>query len=245
MKEAPRNNFSELRVNRARLFIARGVPEDWVRNLVVSIYEKRLGGVTCQTSPQGWTGEIFVKVYRRRPKHNLLRLLRASRAVLEGAGYLAFMERGLAVPELILWGESRRRGLFEFGIVATLRIDAPSVAEAYLASRDNALLFATAEELGAIHKAGLAHGDPYARNFLATQPRPTPLDVASWSRLGKASQIKDLTRFACSIIKMTDDLNLTKVALLHYERFGLPLPVSMDELLNRAIAYAKVKIIRA
>jgi tRNA A-37 threonylcarbamoyl transferase component Bud32 len=126
----------------------------------------------------------------------------------------------------------------------TLRIDAPSVAEAYALSRDDALLFATAEELGRIHKAGLAHGDPYTRNFLATRPRPTPLDVASWSHLRKASQLKDLTRFACSIIKLTADVNQAKAMLSHYERFGQPLPVSMEELIHGAVAYAKVKKIR-
>lgn len=244
METAPTKNFSELHVGRTRLHLAEGVSPEWARDLVRLVLETKPREVVRHAPPPGWSGEVMVKIYVRRPKHNLLRLLRAGRSELEAAGYRAFSERGLAVPELMLWGESRRRGLFEFGIVATLRIDAPSVADAYATSRDDALLFATAEELGRIHKAGLAHGDPYARNFLATKPRPMPLDVASWSRLRKASQLKDLTRFACSIIKLTEDLNRTKRVISHYEKFGLPLPVSMDELINKAIAYAKVKKIR-
>ncbi len=244
MAPSPPKTFSELRVGRARLHLAEGVSPEWARELVEMILEKKPREVMAHAPPPGWKGEAMVKIYVRRPKHNLLRLLRAGRSKLEAAGYRAFSERGLAVPELILWGESRQRGLFEFGIVATLRIDAPSVADAYAASRDDALLLATAEELGRIHKAGLAHGDPYARNFLATKPRPTPLDVASWSRLRKASQLKDLTRFACSIIKLTEDLGQTRKIISHYEQFGLPLPVSMDALINKAVAYAKVKKIR-
>jgi tRNA A-37 threonylcarbamoyl transferase component Bud32 len=244
MEAFTQKNYTVLRVSRARLHLAEGVSPEWARDLVRLVLEKDPREVMRHAPPPGWTGEAMVKIYVRRPKHNLLRLLRAGRSELEAAGYRAFSERGLTVPELILWGESRRRGLFEFGIVATLRIDAPSVAEAYAASQEEALLFATAEELGRIHKAGLAHGDPYARNFLATKPRPTPLDVASWSRLRKASQLKDLTRFACSIIKLTKDLAQARRMILHYEKFGRPLPVSMDNLINKAIAYAKVKKIR-
>jgi tRNA A-37 threonylcarbamoyl transferase component Bud32 len=244
MTQPAQAKFSELRAGNARLHLAEGVLADWARELVALVQERKPREIMPYTPPPGWIGEAMVKVYVRRPKHNLLRLLRAGRSKLEAEGYRAFKERGLAVPELILWGESRKRGLFEFGIVVTMRIDAPSVADAYAASRDDVLLLAVAEQLGRIHKAGLAHGDPYARNFLATKPHPTPLDVASWSKLSKASQVKDLTRFVCSIIKMTDDLNLAETALRHYENFGLPLPVSLEGLIRRAIAYAKVKKIR-
>ncbi len=191
--------------------------------------------------PPGWTGETAVKVYTPRPKHGLVRLLRAGRAASEGAGYMAFVERGLPVPALVLWGESRKRGFFEFGIVVTQWVNAPSIAEAYALSPQDELLFSTAEELARIHKADLAHGDPYTRNFLATSPRPMPLDLTSWSPLRRASQLKDLTRFAGSVIKLTSDPKLVETVLLHYERIGLPLPVSMSELLSRAIACAQAK----
>lgn len=245
MANVRQKKFTELQVGRARLRLADGVSPDWARELIALVEHRKPRDIMPHAPPPGWIGEAMVKVYVRRPKHNLLRLLRAGRSKLEAEGYRAFGERGLAVPELILWGESRRRGLFEFGIVVTMRINAPSVAEAYIDSRDDALLLAVAEELGRIHKAGLAHGDPYARNFLATNPRPTPLDVASWSNLRKASHVKDLIRFTCSIIKLTDDLKLAEASLQHCEKSGLPLPLPMDELIRRAIAYAKVKKIRA
>lgn len=237
--------FSELHVGRVRLYLAEGVSPDWAREILTTIVPQRPAEVVRHGPPPGSPGETAVKIYVRRPKHNLLRLLRASRAELEARGYRAFAARGLAVPELLLWGESRRRGLFEFGLVVTRWIDAPSVADTFLRTRDPALLFATAAELGVIHQAGLAHGDPYARNFLATKPRPTPLDVASWSKLRKASHVKDLVRFACSIIKMTADFKLAEATLLHYAESGRPLPLPVAELIRRAVAYAKVKKIRA
>jgi len=233
--------YSKLRVGHARLHLAGGVSSAWARNLIASVVEKRPKDVMRYMPPPGWTGETMVKVYIPRPKHGLLRRLRAGRASREGAGYIAFIEKGLSVPKLILWGEARRWGLFEFGIVVTLRVDAPSIADAYASSHQDELLLATAEELARIHQAGLAHGDPYTRNFLATMPRPMPLDITSWSRLRKASQLTDLTRFAGSVIKLTNDPKQAEALLLHYERFGLPLPIPMDDLLNCAIACAKVK----
>jgi len=233
--------YSKLRVGHAQLYLAEGVSPDWTRNLVTSVIEQRPMEIMRYMPPTGWTGETMVKVYTRRPKHGILRLLGAGRAAREGAGYMAFLERGISVPKLVLWGESRRWGLFEFGIVVTLWVDAPSIAEAYALSHQDELLFATAEELARIHQAGLAHGDPYTRNFLATLPRPMPLDLTSWSRLRKASQLKDLTRFAGSIIKLTNDPKQAEALLFHYERFGPPLPVSMNDLLHGAIACAEVK----
>lgn len=239
-----------MRVGRARLNVADGVPAAWVEKLVKEVAAKKVSGrilkeMVRYPAPPGWSGETVLKVYGRRPKHNLVRLLSVSRVTLEGAGYMAFMERGLSVPKLVLWGEARRFRLFEFGILMTVRIDAPSVAEAYAATRESELLFAMAEELGVIHKAGLAHGDPFARNFLATRPRPTPLDFASWRPLEKATQAKDLTRFACSMLKLTDNVEQTAELLRHYERSGVTLPVSTDDLIERAIAYSKKKVIRA
>ncbi len=246
MKETPQKKvYAKLRVGRVRLNVVQGVSPAWARNLVAAVVEDKFENEIRHEPPPGWKGQTAVKVYRRRPKHNALRLLRASRAVQEASGYRVFLERGLVVPELVLWGESRRWGFFEFGIVVTRWVDAPTVADAYTVTGQTELLLATAEELALIHKAGLAHGDPYARNFLATRPRPMPLDVASWSWLGTTSQIKDLTRFTCSLIKLTDDLNQAQTTLRHYERSGQPLPASVDELIRRAIAYAKRKKIRA
>jgi len=239
-----KSTYSKLRTGRAQLSVAEGVSLDWARNLISSVIKNRPKGVMRCMAPPGWTGETAVKVYTSRPKHGLWRLLREGRAAREGAGYVAFAEKGLPVPALVLWGESRQRGLLEFGIVVTRWVDAPSIAEAYARSPRDELLFATVEELARIHKAGLAHGDPFARNFLATRPRPMPLDLTSWSPLRKASRLKDLTRFTGSVIKLTNDSNQAKAMLLHYERFGQPLPVSMEELLNRASAFVLAKNIR-
>jgi len=242
VKKAPQKIiYSKLRVDQAQLNLAEGVSEEWARTLVALLVKREPMGVMRYMAPPGWTGETAVKVYTPRPKHGILRRLRTGRAAKEGAGYMAFTERGLSVPTLLLWGESRRWGLLKFGIVVTLWVDAPSVAEAYTSSQQEELLFSTAEELAQIHRAGLAHGDPYTRNFLATHPRPMPLDLTSWSRFGKASQLTDLIRFAGSVIKLTDDPNQAKAMLLHYERFGPQLPVSIDDLMNRAVACAQVK----
>jgi len=240
--------FSRLRVGRARLQVAAGVATEWVQELVpwaAALAMKGTQGVVSHQAPPGRAGEVMVKLYRFRQKDHLWRRLRTSRAVKEGAGYLAFQQRGLLVPELLVSGESRRWGLFELGLVVTTRVPAISVADEFASRGEPDLLFATARELSTIHLAGLAHGDPYTRNFLATRPRPMPLDIASWSRFGRASQLQDLTRFTCSILKLTGDPMRASALLQHYASAGLPLPISADALLDRARAYAEGRRIRA
>ena len=234
-------------VGPTRLHRAEWVAVDWVSALLPWI-EATAGatvqGVASHPAPPGRTGEVMVKFYRLRKKDGFLRRLRTSRALLEAAGYRAFQQHGLAVPELVLWGETRRWGLFELGVVVTTRVPAISVADEFASTGRIELLQATAEQLGTIHRAGLAHGDPYTRNFLATRPHPMPLDIASWSHFGRSSQLQDLIRFTCSIQKLTGDPALARDLLRHYEQHGRPLPGTVDDVIARADTYAKDRKIR-
>lgn len=229
-----------MRIGRMRLHAAEGLHPAWLQEIVRQAGQDTSRSVRRAPAPPGFPGEVMIKRYRLRPNHGMFRRLQPGRSALEGRGYLAFRERGLATPALLAWGESRHFLLFEFGIVVTQYVDAPSVAQAYAQTGDDALLADTARELARIHRAGLTHGDAFVRNFLATRPRPVALDIASWSRFCRASQLKDLTRFGASVFKLTNDTEKIRGMLVCYAQDAPALPASIDRLIARAEAYAQI-----
>jgi tRNA A-37 threonylcarbamoyl transferase component Bud32 len=222
-----------------RLHAAEGIPAEWLCELVRQAAQETSRSVRRAPAPPGCPGEVIIKRYRLRPNHSIMRRLRPGRSAHEGRGYRAFRRQGLATPALLAWGESRRFLLFEFGIVVTQYVDAPSVAQVYAQNGDDALLADTARELARIHRAGLTHGDAFVRNFLAVRPRPVALDIASWSRFSRASQLKDLTRFGASIFKLTNDAEKVRGMLVCYAQDAPALPDVIDRLIARAAAYAQ------
>lgn len=152
----------------------------------------------------------FVKVYNRRAKHGVLRRLRPGRSVNEARGYLAFARAGLETPRVLFWGEERALGLWRRGVICTEFIDSPTVAESFARDRDESLLLAAADALGRIHRAGLAHGDPRTRNFLATSAGALPFDLCSWGPLTRRAREWDLVQFLGSAAALGADESLVR-----------------------------------
>jgi tRNA A-37 threonylcarbamoyl transferase component Bud32 len=186
-------------------------------------------------------GEIdaFVKVYNRRQKHGLIRRLRSARSMREAAGYLAFAQAGLAAPDLLLWSELRRFGLLERGVIVTAWVASPTVAEALVSGEDHSLLSVTAAALARIHRAGLAHGDPRTRNFLATPEGPMAFDLCSWGRLTEQSRTWDLTKFLGSSVVLVGDESIAAALLEAYERAAEWRAPEAEALVREAAAYAQ------
>lgn len=237
----PSISHNQHRFDGVRLHLVTDISADWIP----AMWQECVNGSTDRTSrwklPDEFDITVFVKVYRRRPSHGLLRRLLPGRALHEGRGYVEFSNRGIHTVPLIAWGEERHWGLLERGVVVTRAIEANTVEEEFSNSEDTELLFATAEQLARIHVAGLAHGDPLVRNFLATQPTPTPFDLPSWSRLSRSSQFKDLIRFLGSVAGLTDCLELNRNLLARYAVRMKHLPGSVDDLLDGAQKYALEK----
>jgi tRNA A-37 threonylcarbamoyl transferase component Bud32 len=240
-----------------------GMPEAWVQEVwsrlgdevAVERFEQALPGLrpsAAGADPQRaaepapgnplHVGPVaVVKIVRTRPAHSWLRRLRASRCVHEGRGYQAYARRGLRTPNLVAYGEERRRGLFVRGFVATQRVAARTVAEACAERPDASRLFATAEELAILHRAGVCHGDPRLRNFLDTRPRPLALDLASWSSMSHRALRQDVIRFVGSVLLLTKDPGLT-AQLQDAVTRGLPaLPAPAPTLLEEARRWSETK----
>ncbi|MGE4618375.1 MAG: lipopolysaccharide kinase InaA family protein [Planctomycetota bacterium] len=183
----------------------------------------------------------YVKIYRKRPSHRLLKRILPSRALREGNGYLEFARRGIKTVPLIAWGEERRWGLWQQGVVVTAAIEAKTVEQEFTINKDPDLLMKTAQQLAQIHEADLAHGDPLARNFLATVDAPTPFDLPSWSQRTARSQSKDLIRFLGSILTLTGSQKMTRTLLSCYREKMNDLPLSTEDLLGKAEDYSRKK----
>jgi hypothetical protein len=233
-----REPYRELRWGPLRVTAATDLPEPWVREVVERATGR--GKKSLAVEPHE-TGEALVKVYRRRPRHGRWRRLRKSRAVREGEGYREFERRGIPSPRLLLYGERRRWGLWDFGVVATERVEVGTIDMVWPAGRDDGLLAAAAEVLAGIHGAGLAHGDPRLRNFLAARPRPLPFDLASWAPLTRSGHRRDLVRFLGSASLLTGDAGRVEELLARYAEDGPALPDSRGELLAAAADYAREK----
>ncbi len=223
-----------------RIAVAPGVSVAWAREVCDSrVYAKatRLSIVACP-SVEG-TREAVVKLYLRRRSHGLVRRLLTSRAAREARGYEEFQRRGMPTARLLFWGEARRFGLFQTGIIATVRIDAEPVHAAYAREPDERLLESVVDVLVAMHRAGLCHGDPRVRNFLATRPVPTVIDLAAWSPMRRRAHLRDLTRFLGSSAALAGSDDKVRALLRRYASAGPALPCAAEELLARAERYRR------
>ena len=223
--------------DRVRLQIASGIEDSWIATMwqyCVNRTDNRI----CRWQSPGESGpEVYVKVYRRRPSHGLLKRWRPGRAIKEGNGYLEFSKRGIQTVPLIAWGEERHWGLWQRGVVVTEAIDAITVEEEYTSDENVELLCDTAELLARIHTVGLTHGDPLARNFLATRPDPVPFDLPSWGKLTPSSQREDLIRFLGSMLQLTENREITQDLLCRYTDRIDNLPQTEEDLLQESQNY--------
>lgn len=180
----------------------------------------------------------FIKVYMPRRGHSLLRRMRPSRAIAEGGGYRAFARAGIETPQLLAWGEVRRRGLWMLGFVMTRMLEAPTAAEDFAARGDVLVIEQSAECLARIHGARLAHGDPRLRNFLISGGRAIPFDLCSWGGLTERRRRWDLVQFLGSAMTLVPS-SAAETILNHYSaRTGWRSP-RQGALLEEAAEYAR------
>lgn len=237
MDPNPVLEFRRFSSGRVRFHALQGCDEAWMLELWRRIDVEARARVSC-VAPSDGGDEVFVKVYRRRPEHRLLRRLGRGRAASEAAGFQAFARANLPVVPLLAWAEERRFGLLEKGMVVTAKVAVRTVAEVYAETQGREWLEAVIDELVTIHRAGLAHGDPRTRNFLATRPRVTAFDLPSWSRKARGAQVRDLVRCLGSVTKLVGEAGASHDLLSRYEESFGSLPAPVGELRTRILEYS-------
>ncbi len=189
--------------------------------------------------PELGRGDCVLKLYPKRSRHNTVRRLRKGRALHEGEGYRAFQAAGLPTPMLILYGEYRRLGLHQLGLIGTRKIEAPTVTEHWREHGDATVFDGAAAALARVHAAGLTHGDALARNFLATEDETTVFDLASWGRFDGPNQIEDLTRLLGSVVFLTGNTERLPGLLEIYADRGPELTANTTTLVGRAEVHSR------
>jgi hypothetical protein len=234
--------FRTLRLGRFRGSIQHNIPKDWLASILSEPLESQSGRVCYRPLPEALgSGEAAVKIYRVNKKRRLLKRMKVGRARREGEGYLCFHARGIQTVDLLLFAEERHLGLLTSGVVVTRKVDAETVAQSHTRNPRFELLEQTADTLSHIHLAGLAHGDPRTRNFLATKSGPLPFDLPSWSFLTAVSQRQDLVRFLGSTAALLGGVMGTRPLAARYRSHGLRLPCTEDELMDEVSAYHRKK----
>lgn len=180
----------------------RRIDGDW-RHRREHVFEHPLPDETpapfAGPQPLPLTDCAIVKLCRRRDRHGLWRRIRRGRAAREGCCCVRFAHAGIPTPPLLAFGEQRRRGLHELGVIATVKVDAPTAAQTVRSTGRLDVAIDAARRLAAIHSAGLTHGDALLRNFLDVRGRALPIDLPSAGRFTRLRQRNDLVRMARSV----------------------------------------------
>jgi tRNA A-37 threonylcarbamoyl transferase component Bud32 len=231
--------FRPLRLRRFRLWTDPRLPDAWVESVIGALPQGPRRGHLQAPLPEPWVSRVaVVKVYNRRPSHRLLRRLRPGKAVREASGMRVFARAGVPVPPLLAWGEERALGLWQRGVVITERLPATALDEQYQGTRHGEVFAAGMERLAMIHRAGLAHGDARACNFLADGDDVFVIDVEAWSRLNRRSGRRDLVRYLGSALRATGDAETTSALLARYEALAGAPVARRASLLEEARRYA-------
>jgi len=226
--------FREVAAGGIRLHVTEDLPADWAVGLWREVRSLPTPETLEWPLPPVMAG-LTARV-RLLPAPAPLRVhlrLRRGRASREGRGHAEFAARGVTIPRMLMWGERRPLGLLGSGIVVTVKIFAPTVAQAYRESGEEEVLAAAMEELAHAHRAGLRHGDPLARRFLATRPRVTVCDLAAWGSIRPAGRAEDLARFLASARGLAGDRSVADRLLDRYQRTLGEMPVAREEVLAR------------
>lgn len=233
--------FRKVSVGQGKLLVAECVDDNWLHAFydeIGSNADDDAGTVSGAKAGPAGIGQVYVKRYRYRPGHSLVRRLGPNRARREGAGYRAFARKGIPTPRLLVYGDTRKTGLFVKGLVATAMLDAVNLVDHYRTTGEEEMIVAAARFLAHIHTSGLAHGDACLRNYLVSGSSAMALDLPSWSRFTRKAWLNDLTRFLGSGLKLTsDDALVTHVMDEYLEAFGR-LPSSRTTLIAHAQTYA-------
>lgn len=213
---------------------APGVAGDWVESIWKKIDEGGDAKRFVLPLPAPAEGKAHVKVVRAREGHSWWRRLATSRTEREWRGFREFAARGVRVPELAAFGEERALRLHRQSFLATRYVDALNLNRAHAAAPDRGRVVRAAEELAAIHAAGLCHGDPRMRNFLDVAPRPMAFDLASWRPFSPPAQGRDLVRFLGSAWLLMRDESLLEEVMAVWEARLPSLPVTRAQLRHEA-----------
>lgn len=181
---------------------------------------------------------VHVKLYSARKNHSVLRRFKRNRPRNEGFGLAAFANAGLPTPQLLAFGDTRICGLFQHGLVVTAFAPMEGVVARYRREKRLEPILAAAALLSRIHSRGLSHGDACLRNFAVAGGRLLTLDLPSWGAASDPNRLKDLKRFAGTVLKLTGDTGAVRQALDAYTEGFPQLPVPRDVLLAQAERYA-------
>jgi len=175
--------------------------EDEARSVIDAIVETS-GDRVGHTIERPGGGEAYVKAEFRRPDQPISKRMRAGRAVSEGRGYRRFLQAGLHVPQLLLFGEQPRMMPRGCAIVMTERAPGGNAYTRFLQDFSEEWPMRAVAALCTVHSAGLIHGDAALRNFIPSADGTTwIIDLPRYGKWSPEAVRKDLALLVGSTVK--------------------------------------------
>ena len=182
--------------------------EDEARGIIDRILETPGDRVGVRVERPGG-GKAYVKAEFRRPDQPLGKRLRPGRAVSEGRGYRRFLQAGLHVPQILLFGEQPRVMPRGCAIVVTECVRGRNAHTRFLNDERSEWPLRAIAALATVHDAGFVHGDAALRNFVPADDGSTwIIDLPRYAEWSRERVRKDLALLIGSTTKQGGEESL-------------------------------------
>ncbi len=224
------------------------IRDGWLENLIASLhllptvpYAPNRSRAYVQLPDDRDGDGVFVKLYahtdcqaRGFRRTNPFRRLLPRYASKEGNAYLKFQRLGLAVPEILAFGEEWKFMIRHRGLFVVEALGAPSVQHILHETRNLEWIERTIDSISKIHRAGVTHGDAHLVNFIGVGDKIYAIDIDKSKPISEKGKVTDLVNILAGIFLEVDNTDAVRKGLRLYETSGLDLPLQKDELISIA-----------
>lgn len=227
-----------------KFFLDKGLSEEFAQYIFTSckslnptkrVYRNR--GELAITLSSGEVAKVYVKkdtmcFSRLDPKKIVrsARMLRRGYLLKEGEAYIAFKKRKIPTPRLLFFGDIKVFNFRIAEIIVTMALDGVNIQEQFKATKNVECILDVIRLIAYIHNKGLAHGDCMLHNFIINECGLFAIDLENYSILSPYSQLKDLSDFCMSLLRVGGDRYLFNEALTLYDSLTeLDLPASINK----------------
>lgn len=240
--------FRKVKIGNFKLLATEALDLNWLERLVASLdilppvsYAPNRARARVKLPADFAAESAFVKLYahtdcqsRGFRRTNPFRRLLPRYAAKEAKAYLRFQRSGLAVPEMLVFGEEWRFGIRNQGLFAAETVDGPSLQSLLNDTRDPRWIDQIFDTITRIHQAGFTHGDAHLVNFLERDGNIYCIDIDKSKPISEKGRLTDLINIMSGIFLEIDDPDRIGKNLVRYGSSGMKMTTSIEELLRIA-----------
>ena len=242
------DNYQAVKISKFKLLKHDKLDSNWLEKLVASLqllpsvsYAPNRARAYVQLPEDQDADKVFVKLYEHTDcqargfrRTNPFRRLLPRYASKEGNAYLKFQRLGLAVPDILAFGEEWKFMIRHRGLFVVEALEAPSVQRILHETRNLEWIERIFETISKIHRAGVTHGDAHLVNFIGLEDEIYVIDIDKSKPISEKGKVTDLVNILAGIFLEVDKTEEVGKGLRLYETSGLDIPLQKDELVSIA-----------